>query len=168
MSSLYDGSAASKSAAVFDVLGASDELSSHVGMLVGLVEKAGVDEKSALFLRDVQRNLQRVNSELATPNPEKRARLNNISEMEVADLEAYIDYLESFNDKLTCFILPGVGEPDSQAHICRTVARRMERELCRVECESVHIKCYVNRLSDFFFVLARYICKKMGLTEYKF
>jgi cob(I)alamin adenosyltransferase len=182
-SSLYDGTCARKSDPVFDVLGASDELTSHVGMLWVLVKEAFEGERLDIkvanvnmldilrFLRNIQENLQLINSEIATPDEMKRAKLKKLDGGEVGKLEDYIDSMESFNDKLMSFILPGSGKPDAQAHICRTATRRLEREICRAGCkaeiESAHIRCYVNRLSDFFFVFARSLCKLMNLHEFK-
>jgi cob(I)alamin adenosyltransferase len=182
-SSLYDGTITSKSDEIFDVLGTSDELTSNIGMLIALISERYNDDnddnddddddnddytKDMLKerLRKIQGSLQYINSELATPDIDKRKKLTTITELDVKNLEDTIDELENFNDKLTRFILPGVSVIDSQSHICRTITRRLERELCKINIESKLIMMFVNRLSDFFFVLARFICKKQKLEEF--
>jgi cob(I)alamin adenosyltransferase len=166
---LYDGSLVKKSEQIFDVLGNSDDLGSNIGMLIALISESHIDTRDSIIklLREIQGNLQHINSELATPNPKQHHKLVKISETEVIGLEETIDMMEIFNDKLTCFILPGVTVVDSQSHICRTATRKLERELYKVGCENPFIMKYINRLSDFFFVLARFICKKLGFTDCK-
>jgi cob(I)alamin adenosyltransferase len=166
---LYDGSLVKKSENIFDVLGTSDELGSNIGLLIAFLSVSSVDvkDKIIIFLRQIQSDLQHINSELATPNPKQHHKLIKISETNVSSIEEHIDLLEEFNDKLTCFILPGVTIPDSQSHVCRTITRRMERELYKIGCDNTFIMKYINRLSDYFFVLARFICKKLDFTDSK-
>lgn len=180
--SLYDGSRAPKYSINFDVLGEMDELSSRIGVLCAHLNGktrmiSGLDILN--MLRHIQRNLQDFNSYIATID-KKGKRLPELDEKIILMLEDKIDNLEDMNPKLTRFILPGVTLADAQAHMCRTQARKAERVLTqlhnsnelltitkhgeRVELELEQfvipeiILKYMNRLSDFFFVLARWLC----------
>ena len=130
------------------------------------------------MLRSIQGNLQDINAIIASTSSSKE--LPSFPDSKVAELEELIDALEAQNSKLTKFILPGVTQIDAQAHLCRTQSRKVERyiyrlhnstdilgtfrglmegglELAAVRVEPPVLK-YVNRLSDFFFVTARWLC----------
>jgi len=97
-------------------------------------------------------------------------KLPDLSESLILELENMIDEMEKMCPKLTKFILPGVTTPDALAHLCRTQARKAERLIVdmhfshKVNIPEIIIK-YMNRLSDFFFVFARWICVKSGNTD---
>lgn len=165
ITSFYDGSRRSKSNIHFEVLGSIDELSSRIGMLVVLT-----NEKIPL-LRKIQRTLQDFNSHIATIyKVGKRLPIFNVNLVE--ELEESIDIMEKVNPKLTKFIIPGVNQDDAQAHMCRTQSRTAERNIIRLleyyKNQNLSdndtftlpeiIICYMNRLSDYFFVLARWLC----------
>jgi cob(I)alamin adenosyltransferase len=181
--SLYDGSRAPKFAINFIVLGEMDELSSRIGMLCAML---GKNSKFYSDLRDMQVIIQDFNSHIATLDSEGR-KLPKLSNDILSTLEENIDKIEETNTKLTKFILPGVTQSDAQAHLCRTQARKAERALnelhnsrdiltvtkagerSHVELEQFTIPQiilqYMNRLSDFFFVLARNICVIEGVSD---
>lgn len=146
-SSLYDGTILSKADLSFDILGDSDELSSHIGMLASLT-----DDKIP-YLRKIQDRLLDIGSVIANGwNKSSPA----ISEEDVKEIEGLIDSYEEKNSPLTVFILPGVNPSDAQAHICRSVSRRFERGLASDKgTDDKYILQYVNRLSDYFFALSR-------------
>ena len=175
-SSLYDGNRLPKDSLFFEVLGNIDELSSNVGMLCALIED---NENSLLELRRIQRVLQNIGSEIATVDRTNRT-IVIISEQETAFLEESIDNMERTNPRLTKFILPGVKQSDSQAHICRSISRRVERSLWNLQQQkniirenvnmeefnvNDNILKFMNRLSDYFFVLARYLCAIHGIED---
>lgn len=178
-SSLYDGNRLKKDSIFFEVLGSIDELSSHIGMLCSLIN----NEQVHLQLRQIQRVLQNIGSEIATVNREGRIILI-IDQEETQNLEKSIDTMEKTNTPLTTFILPGIKQDDAQAHICRSVTRRVERLLWKMEDSKKKINGkkriinmeeynvndnilkFMNRLSDYFFVLARYLCVIRGDTDY--
>ena len=86
------------------------------------------------------------------------------------DLEASIDRMNEELPKMTHFILPGGAPAISHAHVCRTVCRRAERRTVELAEEvelDASIVVYLNRLSDWFFVLSRYLSLKMGVEEIK-
>ena len=149
---LYDGTRVFKNEQIFDVLGSLDELSAHIGMLIFHTHKTSIS-----FLRNIQQNLLYIGSIIATPNPKEGQKLPVISDEHTLDIEKYIDELTLSLKPLNQFILQGGNSmSESQAHICRTVTRRTERELLKYGNVNEHIIKYMNRLSDLFFTIARY------------
>lgn len=168
---LLDGSRVSKSSIYTETLGSADELTSRIGLLCATLEDYPLD-----FLREIQGNLQRINSYIASPN-KKAEFLADLTDIDKI-LEVEIDRLEKDLPKLTKFILPGVTVADAHAHSCRTQARCTERQV-RAYADAIRgtyddkvvedkgslpevIFRYLNRLSDYFFVLARWICYISG------
>lgn len=150
---LYDGSRLAKTEPIFDVLGTLDELSSHIGVLITLYEN-GWTKTLTERLRQIQQTLLNIGSIIATPNPEGK-KLPDISGI-VEAIESCIDDMESSLPLLTRFLLVGgVNPSESQAHVCRTVARRAEREFLKSGIDNDTIRIFLNRLSDYFFTLAR-------------
>lgn len=151
---LYDGSRVQKSEQIFDLLGALDELSSHIGMLILHCKEK---QYEVSFLRKTQQTLLNIGSIVATPNPRQGQKLPIISEEDVSEIESYIDNMDNHLPILSVFILQG-GKTlcESQAHVCRCVTRRTEREMIKYGNVDEHIFKYMNRLSDYFFTLARY------------
>ena len=183
---LYDGSRTTKTSIFFDVLGENDELSSRIGLLYSTMQPiqrkidSGFTYEVVLgFLRNVQESLQDINTIIATVDKSGKT-IPTFTEDKVKGIEKMIDSLESSNTKLTAFILPGVTIADSQSHLCRTQTRKVERCLWRLHTASgtiytkhgkvegcldlstvevpLNILQYANRLSDFFFVLSRWLC----------
>lgn len=164
--SLASGERVSKSCQRIESYGAIDELNAHVGLLVSKLE-AG-EERS--FLSEIQRQLFVVGGNLATDLSHHKPHPSLcLAEEAVMEVERHIDQLQSLLPELKFFILPGGSPLSCQAHICRTVCRRAEREMLRLEeggerVDSI-VKSYVNRLSDYFFVLARYLNQQAALPE---
>lgn len=165
---LYDGNRAPKSSHIFGVLGASDELSSFIGLLC-----TDVPDDEQVFLRGLQRQLYKFNTIVATPNTDRR-RVELFSEGEAKSLEDRIDELCSNTPPLRNFVLPGSGKADSYAHICRVKARNLEREVCifkegelQIAGLDDNVSKFLNRLSDYFFALARNLVFSNGLEEIK-
>jgi cob(I)alamin adenosyltransferase len=154
-SALATGERRAKSDLRFVAIGTVDEVNATVGLsrlhrIVGDLDG---------MLARIQNDLFDLGADLATPQrSEKRERLR-ISATQVERLEREIDSLNENLEPLTSFILPG-GTPAAAAlHLARTVARRAERlivELAEREPVNVEAIHYINRLSDFFFVAARY------------
>ena len=163
MTDLYDGSRLEKTHEIFDALGTLDELSSHIGMLIcNLFTKGESDCEitcEITFLREVQQHLLTIGSIIATPNPNDGQILLNISDADIKKIEFYIDAMDKYLEPLTVFIkVGGVTLCESQSHICRVVCRRAER--CILKCNyDGNIIRYMNRLSDYFFTLSRYLTK---------
>jgi len=168
-SSLFTGERRPKSDGVFEALGATDELSSNIGMAIALSE-----EKNHPYVSQLQRIqciLQDIGSSVATPASsarESHIQKVGFSGRHTEELEVWIDEFTEELPALTNFILPGGGAISSQIHICRAVCRRAERRISPLveskECDAETLK-YVNRLSDFLFTIARYAAKLDGRGE---
>ena len=147
---LGDGSRVDKDGARIEALGAVDELNSTIGIL--LVESLPEDVRELLL--GIQHSLFDVGGELSIPG------YTLLSSTAVSDLESH---LEKYNDPLPPlkeFILPGGSSAAALCHIARTTCRRAERRvvtLLKTEDASPLSRQYLNRLSDFFFVLARHL-----------
>ena len=155
-SALGTGERRPKSDLRFEAIGTIDEVNAHVGM-ARLSAEADMDS----MLARIQNDLFDLGADLAVPASEtgrKRERLR-IAGSQVARLEAEIDALNAELAPLTSFVLPG-GTPLAAAlHLCRTVARRAERSMVALnhrETINPDALGYVNRLSDLFFVAARF------------
>jgi cob(I)alamin adenosyltransferase len=153
--------------------GTIDELNSVVGLArVFNEEQLEKGEAHVLLdgvLRRIQQELFDVGAELATPPDFAYPGMHRIGAAEVKNLEATIDECQKDLGALKSFILPGGGKIGAHLHHCRTVCRRAERvivALARAEEVNRGLLIYVNRLSDLFFVLSRWIAKRAGEKEY--
>lgn len=132
------------------VCGDLDELNAHVGLLLSF----GVPANEAALLGRVQELLFHIGAELSNPDFSMRSQL---TPDDIAQLEHSVDTLQQATPDPCTFVLPGGCTSAAQSHICRTVARRAERNMvamareCRVD--SLILQ-FVNRLSDYFFILA--------------
>ena len=121
------------------------------------------------ILKKVQNQIFDLGSELATPPAAAYEGMFRVSEAEVTELERLMDHCQQDLEPLKSFILPGGGRIQGFLHQARTVCRRAEREvlaLSRAEPIGEWPLRYVNRLSDLFFVLGRWVGKHMGEPEY--
>ncbi len=168
--SLYGGTRVSKAAARVESYGTLDELNAFIGLAKAEIS----DEKVLSQLQKIQFDLFTVGSEAATPtdkmllaNGKNRLDLM-ISEKEITELELWMDDFDAELEPLRFFILPSGGKAAATVHVCRTVCRRAEREMVFLnETEEVRPELikYLNRLSDYLFILARYISKISGEKE---
>lgn len=151
---LFGGKRVPKNSPRIEAYGIVDELNSFVGLAV--TETVDKDVK-ALLLR-IQNQLFTVGADLATPNEKKQQSDGTPAEF-YSRIEKEIDKFEAKLENLKSFILPGGSKSSAHIHICRTVARRAERAVVSLK-NSVeigdNILIFLNRLSDLFFVLARY------------
>lgn len=162
---LYDGSRVQKSEQIFDVLGSLDELSAHIGSLLHALKKSReaqfdtiLDNTISMFLPNLQKQLLNIGSIIATPNQSKNLKLPEIVEEDVQKIEEWIDTFDKHLQPLTKFIIQdGKNEAEVNAHICRTITRRVERELNKYGNVDENIFKFINRLSDYFFTLARFV-----------
>ena len=168
--SLYGGTRVSKAAARVESYGTLDELNAFIGLAKAEIS----DEKVLSQLQKIQFDLFTVGSEAATPTDKMllangKSRLDlMISEKEITELELWMDDFDTALDPLKFFILPSGGKAAATIHVCRTVCRRAERSMVFLsETEEVRPELikYLNRLSDYLFVLARYISKISGEKE---
>ncbi len=173
MTALVGGKRVPKDAVRIEAYGAVDELNAIVGLVRAWNEEGkGAHElhrKLDAMLQDIQQELFDLGSELATPGDFTYEGMHRMGEEEVVRLERVIDECQEELEPLKSFILPGGGPISAQLHQCRTVCRRAEREilrLSRIENVGEWPLRYVNRLSDLFFVLGRWVGKNLGETEY--
>jgi len=151
--SLGDGSRVRKDALRVAAYGTVDEANAAVGLL--RCDCAADAEADAMLAR-IQNDLFDVGADLCVPG-EGGARLR-LSESQAARLEAEIAAMNGALPPLRSFVLPGGSRAAAAAHLARTIARRAEREvvaLAAVEPVTPAVLCYLNRLSDHLFVLAR-------------
>jgi len=165
--SLIGGVRVSKNHIRIESYGTVDELNSHIGLVNDM---AGHAEISA-WLREVQDRLFTIGSELATaPGKEVKMKLPDLHPEDIQYLEQLIDRMNETLPEMRSFILPGGHIAASACHVARCVCRRAER-LCVGMSEEQDEQVpelvipYLNRLSDFLFVLARYIVHINGGEE---
>ena len=149
--SLAGGKRASKAASRINAYGTVDELNTFIACLLETIE----DKEDREFLLRIQSNLFTLGGYLAS---EQGAADCLITEEEIAQVEAAIDKLDAMLPPLNRFILPGGCQGNAYANVCRTICRRAERCIVKINRSgSVDKKTlkYINRLSDYFFLLAR-------------
>ena len=161
--SLITGHRVRKNNVRIDAYGTVDELNSFLGFMISEMEEEPVLAAETGFLRGVQHNLFVLGSYLAndTISSSVAAEEYNFSEA-ISRIEFRIDFIDSELPKLRNFILPGGCKSASLAHVCRTICRRAERSIYAIEDTentelSDTVKQYFNRLSDYLFVLSRFL-----------
>jgi len=163
--SLIGGVKVRKTDARIEAYGTVDELSSQLGLLASFVK----DGANKNFIYGIQRNLFTISSYLATDKAKTPlAPSFTFSPDEVDVVEAEIDRILDNIPPQTSFILPGGSHEAALAHVCRTVCRRAERRIFflneTTELDPAVLQ-YVNRLSDYLFVLARKLNFIDGVRE---
>ncbi|MEX0822509.1 MAG: cob(I)yrinic acid a,c-diamide adenosyltransferase [Rhodothermales bacterium] len=166
---LFGGDRVSKTDARIAAYGTVDETNSYIGLARSLAaDQPGFDRLDA-HLSTIQNDLFILGADLATPY-EARAKTARVGDEHVARLEESIDSLQDELPELKQFILPGGTPTSSVLHVARTVCRRAER-LVIAAAESENISpaatIYLNRLSDYLFVLARWANRVQGGTEHR-
>ena len=170
---LFGGTRVPKHHIRIECYGTVDELNSHLG----LIRDQDIDKHSKNMLISIQENLFTLGAILAT-DPEKsllksgKARLNipRISDADITLLEEEMDLMNTTLPPMTHFVLPGGHQTVSFCHIARCVCRRAERlatSLNEIEPLQAELLIYLNRLSDYLFVLARKLSYDMQVDEIK-
>ncbi|MGL4737034.1 MAG: cob(I)yrinic acid a,c-diamide adenosyltransferase [Cellulosilyticaceae bacterium] len=155
--SLWDGSRVSKSHPIIDALGSLDELTSHIGKVKSQMSFPHIGDE----LTHIQQKLILLMGKVAG----YQSLENYLSEEDLVDLEHAIDGYEQKSHSFESFILPGQTPLSAELDITRTVARRAERQLARCEDVPELIQKYINRLSDYLFMLARYIDEQPVISQ---
>ncbi|KXI30773.1 cob(I)yrinic acid a,c-diamide adenosyltransferase [Paraglaciecola hydrolytica] len=151
----------SKSDAVLDCYGTLDELNAHLGLLHSYINLQ-TNSSAARPLQTIQQALFQIGFAISANS--------KLSQTDVEQLEIEIDNMQAILAPQTTFILPGGCIAAAQAHVCRTVTRRAERHLVALMQEhTVPGVClqYINRLSDYLFVLARSLNHQTGVNDIK-
>lgn len=170
--SLVTGDRVSKSDLRLEVYGTVDELNSCVGVLIAFLETSQIPAAAFAAMKSalthVQNQLFNVGSQLACNDKKIAEKLPQIESAHIQALENEMDRMSNQLTELKNFILPGGSHPGAYAHIARTVCRRAERMCCKLAEEQEVpelIIPYLNRLNDYFFVLARYINSELKVKD---
>ena len=162
--SLFGGLVVSKADVQIEAYGTVDELNSFIGLLISKCE-----DLDTSLLKRIQSVLFDIGSHLASDNTADKY-LPQLDENLISDLESEMDKITAQLAPLKSFIMPGGNERISLTHVCRTICRRAERRAVTLHNHKEipePIVIILNRLSDFFFVLGRYISKQDGIDEVK-
>ena len=162
MTSLATGERVRKDSLRLECYGTIDELNSHLGLLLAEVEEEGIRQRIA----NIQNTLFVIGAVLASPgrNDTPCPITGNTIERLEHDIDATAEGLPAWRG----FTLPGGCRAAAQAHVCRTVCRRAERRILALQPEAAieeTLLAYVNRLSDYLFVLARKLNRDAGQPE---
>jgi len=164
--SLLSGNRVSKYDLRIESYGTVDELNSFIGFLRSLE----IDNETNQFLFSIQNKLFSIGSTLALDENKCKIKIPKLTESDIQFIEKEIDRIDEQLPKLNHFLLPAGHQTVGMAHICRCVCRRAERLIVKLseeaEIEDLII-IYINRLSDYFFMLARKFMKDFNVAEIK-
>ncbi|WAA08779.1 cob(I)yrinic acid a,c-diamide adenosyltransferase [Fervidibacillus albus] len=165
--SLISGKRVRKNDVRVEAYGTCDEANSMIGLAVSLLKGETFTEKEQFLqvFHEIQTLLFHVGAELATP--EGKEVKWKLEESDITELELQIDRLEEKTPPLKTFILPGGHPAASTLHVARTVVRRAERLAVALPKVPPTVLKFLNRLSDFLFVAARYVNYTLGHDEVK-
>ena len=165
--SLIGGTKVPKSHLRIEADGTVDELNSFIGLLTDHLNSAGA---ATPLLKEVQDRLFTIGSSLACdPDKEPKLKIPDLKEADIEVLEVDIDRMTDELPPMRSFVLPGGHIAVSTAHIARCVCRRAERACVRLQDQQLFVDPrvirYLNRLSDYLFVLARYAAHLLFVPE---
>lgn len=164
--SLIGGTKVPKSHLRIEAYGTVDELNSYIGLCKDL----SADTHTQTILQEIQDRLFTIGSSLACdPEKEPKMKIPDLKEEDILLLEKEMDTMNETIPPMKSFILPGGHPTISHLHIARCICRRAERCCVRLEIEKEEIDPiiikYLNRLSDYLFVQARYTSHQLGVSE---
>ncbi len=162
--SLVGGTRVSKTELRIEAYGTVDELNSYVGLVRDQV--VNIDRKE--ILKEIQDRLFTIGSILASEPEQTQKRIPDLHESDIELLEKAMDDMDTNLEPMRFFILPGGHQSISFGHVARTVCRRAERIVLRLSLESEVNELvirYLNRLSDYLFVLCRMMAKDLNIEE---
>ena len=178
MTSLVDGTRLAKNSVRIEAYGTVDELNSFVGVLIAAEPLTGYDRE---LLTDIQARLFDIGSYLASGNAEMSERLTPSLDGSLEALEHAIDLYDSEVPQLRSFVLPQGAPSAAAAHVARAVARRAERRILAFNdylaehaddegntaqhCVAPSVIKYINRLSDYLFILSRHCNHIAGVAD---
>lgn len=164
--SLLGGTRVSKAELQIEAYGTVDELNSYIGLIRDQIWKQPI----VIELIEIQDRLFTIGSHLANDQKKNTIKLPDILESDIERLEKNIDKMNDDLPKMVAFILPGGHSTVSYTHITRCVCRRAERQVVRLSAnwniDPLIVK-YLNRLSDYLFILGRKLSKDLGANEVK-
>lgn len=162
--SLIGGKRVPKYHARIEAYGTIDELISYIGFL----RDQDIDSETRSFLIAIQDKLMSCASILAADCSDCKVKIPKILPQDISKVESEIDRMDSQLEPLSSFILPGGHQAVSVCHVCRTTCRRAERIVIKLSEETPvpdDLIKYINRLSDYFFMLSRYLAKKLKIEQ---
>ncbi len=162
--SLIGGKRVAKYHPRIEAYGTVDELISNIGLL----RDQNIDDETRHFLINIQDKLMNCASILAADCSDCKVQIPKILPDDIQTVEIEIDKMDSMLEPLQSFILPGGHPVVSLCHVCRTVCRRCERIVIKLSEETPvpeNVVIYINRLSDFFFVLSRKMAKDLNVDQ---
>ncbi len=170
MTSLVGGTRIAKHSPRVSAYGEVDELNAHIGLVRAYADMIEAASDDSRLLQAVSARLFDIGSHLATPFPSGKEIPVVISDGDIRSLEDRIDYLDNLLPPQRTFILPGGCVASSEAHVARTVCRRAERAILSFVEESgervePRVLRYINRLSDYLFILARAMNHYNGVSD---
>jgi cob(I)alamin adenosyltransferase len=163
--SLLGGTRVAKYSDRIEAYGSTDELNSCIALLIE--ELPSYSEQKEL-LKEVQYKIFELGASLATEKNKQELYAPNLKEEHITHLEEAIDKMQALLPEQKYFILPGGHKSVAMAHLCRTVCRRAERQVVLLnDSEPIHpmIIPYLNRLSDYLFVVSRKLALDFGVEE---
>jgi len=172
-SQLFNGERRPKDDAVFEALGSIDECNAMIGLAREFVQVDSSNLKLDDTLEEIMSRMFDIGACVATPkNSSNDAKLMKTAfqASHTSSLEAWIDEMDKDLPPLTTFILPSGGKCSAHLHVARTLARRAERKVVPLVSDDhvdAQVGIYLNRLSDFLFMAARYSALKEGVEEKK-
>lgn len=164
VTALFGGARVSKSDLRIEAYGTVDELNSWIG----LVRDQPVNNHRKEILIGIQNTLFVIGSKLAAAPGNDKIKVPELKKDRVEELELAIDQMESSLSPMRFFILPGGAQPVAFCHIARTVCRRAERRVIALHQDmpvDILLITYLNRLSDYLFVLARSMGRELNAEE---
>ena len=162
---LIGGTRVPKSSLRIEAYGTVDELNSHIG----LIRDQEVGKETLDQLLEIQDRLFTMGSLLAVDETGSKMKLPELEENDITNLEKWIDAMDEELEPMKSFVLPGGHTTVSFCHIARCVCRRAERitvDLNAHQTVAPIILTYLNRLSDYLFVLSRKLTKDLNATEF--
>ena len=167
---LFGGDRVSKDHPRVEAYGTIDELNASIGLVASSCDAE--NQCTAHFLvifESLQSRLFDIGADLATPEGSRHeAKVARIEQSHIDEAEAWIDEIDSANEPMKSFVLPGGCELAARLHVARTVCRRAERKLVnlgRVASTNPLALIYVNRVSDLLFAMARRANKEAGVGD---
>lgn len=162
--SLIGGTRLPKHHVRIEAYGSVDELNAHLGLLRDVVAEPG----TANLLVNIQDRLFTIGSHLANDPKRSKMKLPEIHDNDVSQLESAIDAIDGEIPPMKSFVLPGGHVYVSYCHIARCVCRRAERAVLRLSenepLDEIHVR-YLNRLSDYLFMLSRWLSHRLNAKE---
>lgn len=165
--SIIGGNRIPKYSLRLEAYGTIDELSSFIGLLVA--DDSVIDQQRVDLLK-IQNMLFNIGGYLATPPEIRKPEVAGLTQDNISEMEEWIDVMDEQLPVLDNFIIPGGCTASAKANVARTVCRRAERRVLQLAAEeeiNVLVMAYINRLSDYLFVIGRYLNKFADFEEIK-